>query len=84
MRTTSSSPSWRSAVSNQTLRLLRQIGFSFVLVTAVTAMATANPYLPAPGERPISVRIATCAVSGGFAHLYTAIENNLFENMALS
>jgi ABC-type nitrate/sulfonate/bicarbonate transport system substrate-binding protein len=25
------------------------------------------------------MRIATCAVSGGFAHLYTALENNLFE-----
>jgi NitT/TauT family transport system substrate-binding protein len=41
--------------------------------------AWANPYLPTSGERPVNVRIATCAVSGGFAHLYTALENNLFE-----
>ena len=79
MRTTSSSPSWRSEVSKKAFQLFRQIGFSVVLVTALTATATANPYLAAPGERPINVRIATCAVSGGFAHLYTAIENNLFE-----
>jgi NitT/TauT family transport system substrate-binding protein len=79
MGTTSSSPSWRSAVSKKTLRLLGQIGFSFLLITGLTATATANPYVPGPGERPINVRIATCAVSGGFAHLYTAIENNLFE-----
>jgi ABC-type nitrate/sulfonate/bicarbonate transport system substrate-binding protein len=48
------------------------------LMTAATAVH-ANPYLQKPGERPISIRIATCAVSGGFAHLYTALENNLFE-----
>jgi ABC-type nitrate/sulfonate/bicarbonate transport system substrate-binding protein len=43
------------------------------------AFAQVNPYLARPGERPISIRIATCAVSGGFAHLYTALENNLFD-----
>jgi ABC-type nitrate/sulfonate/bicarbonate transport system substrate-binding protein len=43
------------------------------------AVASANPYLAKPGERPISIRIATCAVSGGFAHLYTALENHLFD-----
>jgi ABC-type nitrate/sulfonate/bicarbonate transport system substrate-binding protein len=61
-------------------------------VTAVKALAIfcaltflplpqtfANPYLSKPGEVPIRLRIATCAVSGGFVHLYGAIENNLFE-----
>ena len=43
------------------------------------AVAQVNPYLARPGERPIHIRIATCAVSGGFAHLYTALENNLFD-----
>jgi ABC-type nitrate/sulfonate/bicarbonate transport system substrate-binding protein len=38
-----------------------------------------NNYLPRSGERPMNIRIATCAVSGGFAHLYTALENNLFD-----
>src|SRR5258707_8491379 len=39
----------------------------------------ANPYLAKPGERSTHIRIATCAVSGGFAHLYTALENHLFD-----
>ncbi len=42
-----------------------------------------NPYLPRPGERPVKLRIATCAVSGGFAHLYTALENNLFDKYGI-
>jgi ABC-type nitrate/sulfonate/bicarbonate transport system substrate-binding protein len=43
------------------------------------ANAHANPYLAKPGEAPMRLRIATCAVSGGFVHLYTALENDLFE-----
>jgi len=43
----------------------------------------ANPYLVKPGERPASLRIATCAVSGGFVHLYTALDNNLFDKYGL-
>jgi NitT/TauT family transport system substrate-binding protein len=46
---------------------------------ALTGSAAANTYLARPGERPIHIRIATCAVSGGFAHLYTALENNIFD-----
>jgi ABC-type nitrate/sulfonate/bicarbonate transport system substrate-binding protein len=79
MRTTSSFGCWHSPVSKIVFRRSLQIAFSVLLVTAVAAAAWANPYLAKPGERPINVRIATCAVSGGFAHLYTAIENNLFE-----
>jgi ABC-type nitrate/sulfonate/bicarbonate transport system substrate-binding protein len=41
--------------------------------------AAANPYLARNGERAMHLRIATCAVSGGFAHLYTALENHLFD-----
>ena len=43
----------------------------------------ANPYLPKPGERPVPIRIATCAVSGGFVHLYTAVDNHLFDKYGL-
>src|SRR6201987_3857950 len=39
----------------------------------------ANPYLAKPGERHVNIRIATCAVSGGVTHLYTALDNNLFD-----
>jgi NitT/TauT family transport system substrate-binding protein len=44
---------------------------------------TANPYLAKPGEAPINVRVATCAVSGGFIHLYTALDNNLFDKYGI-
>lgn len=43
------------------------------------ARAQNNPYLAKSGERMANIRIATCAVSGGFAHLYTAVENQLFD-----
>lgn len=53
--------------------------FSLFALLGTPSFAQFNPYLARPGERPISLRIATCAVSGGFAHLYTALENNLFD-----
>ena len=43
----------------------------------------ANPYLPKPGERPLSMRISTCAVSGGFVHPYTALDNGLFDKYGM-
>jgi NitT/TauT family transport system substrate-binding protein len=52
--------------------------FTLIFVLSAT-IADANPYLARPGERHVNIRIATCAVSGGFAHLYTALENNLFD-----
>jgi ABC-type nitrate/sulfonate/bicarbonate transport system substrate-binding protein len=52
---------------------------SLPLIIVSAAFAQVNPYLARPNERPISIRIATCAVSGGFAHLYTALENDLFD-----
>src|SRR5262245_57958803 len=52
-----------------------------MVFTAVGAAppAQANPYLSKPGEPPAAVRAATCALSGGFIHLYTALDNRLFE-----
>ena len=47
------------------------------------AIAVASPYLPKPGERPLSMRVSTCAVSGGFVHLYTALDNGLFDKYGL-
>jgi ABC-type nitrate/sulfonate/bicarbonate transport system substrate-binding protein len=55
------------------------LGLSTAFIVAVLDLAYANPYLAKSGERTISVRIATCAVSGGFTHLYTALDNNLFD-----
>ena len=68
--------------SNPLRRIARFLTVSLWLALSVVAghrIASTNPYLAKPGERLIHIRIATCAVSGGFAHLYTALENNLFD-----
>ena len=54
-----------------------------LLFCLVSSSAIANHYLPKPGERPLSMRISTCAVSGGFMHLYTALDNGLFDKYGL-
>ena len=56
---------------------LRMSAFLFALLSAVAAFA--NPYLPKPGERPITIRLATSAVSGGFVHLYSALDYGILE-----
>lgn len=58
--------------------LCRLLAVAFFCAAAAHAV-WANPYLARPGERAVNLRIATCAVSGGFAHLYTALENKLFD-----
>lgn len=45
--------------------------------------ANANPFLAKSGEASTTVQVATCAVSGGFVHLYTAIDNGLFDKYAI-
>jgi ABC-type nitrate/sulfonate/bicarbonate transport system substrate-binding protein len=52
-------------------------------VCVFSVPAQANPYLPKPGEKPVKVRIATCAVSGGFAHLYIALDYGIFEKYGI-
>jgi ABC-type nitrate/sulfonate/bicarbonate transport system substrate-binding protein len=60
-------------------RMLLRLFGSLPLVFLCGFSAYANPYLAKPGERHVNIRIATCAVSGGFTHLYTALDNNLFD-----
>jgi NitT/TauT family transport system substrate-binding protein len=50
---------------------------------STTQPAYANPYLAAPGEPPISARVGTCSITGGFIHLYTALFNGIFEKYGL-
>jgi len=51
-----------------------------VMVGALfVAITHANPYLAKPGEPTVRVRIGTCAVTGGFIHLYAALDNKLFD-----
>ena len=73
-----------SHVSHRALRR-RCLGL-FVGIACLFAPASgrSNPYLPKPGEAPASVYVATCAVSGGFIHLYTALDQNLFEKYGIS
>jgi ABC-type nitrate/sulfonate/bicarbonate transport system substrate-binding protein len=60
-----------------------KFGIVPLLLVVLAASAFANPYLPKPGERPISLRVSTCAVSGGFIHLYTALDNGLFDKYGI-
>jgi NitT/TauT family transport system substrate-binding protein len=53
------------------------------LLSLIPSIAIANPYLAKPGESLMSMRISTCAVSGGFVHLYTALDNGLFDKYGL-
>jgi NitT/TauT family transport system substrate-binding protein len=47
-------------------------------------LANANPYLAKPAEVPTNVYLATCATSGGFIHMYTALDQNLFGKYGIS
>jgi len=60
-----------------------KIGICTFLVSLVASVSFANPYLPKPGEKILSLRISTCAVSGGFIHLYTALDNGLFDKYGM-
>jgi ABC-type nitrate/sulfonate/bicarbonate transport system substrate-binding protein len=65
------------------LSLLGRLWSALFCVVVLAAPAAANPYLARPGEKPIKLRIATCAVSGGFVHLYTALDHGLFDKYAI-
>jgi ABC-type nitrate/sulfonate/bicarbonate transport system substrate-binding protein len=53
----------------------------FVLLLSITA--SANPYLPKPGEKPTTIRVASSAVTGGFVHLYAGLDYGIFEKYGL-
>ncbi|MSP38618.1 MAG: ABC transporter substrate-binding protein [Deltaproteobacteria bacterium] len=60
------------------------LAIKFILLIFVSILngalaAHANPYLAKPGEAVARVRIGTCAVTGGFMHLYTALDHRLFD-----
>ena len=66
-------------------RNLAKIALVFLIALAYPqpSPVLANPYLAKPGETPVTVRAATCAVSGGFIHLYTALDNGLFDKYGI-
>jgi ABC-type nitrate/sulfonate/bicarbonate transport system substrate-binding protein len=54
-----------------------------LMFLAFAPAAPANPYLVKAGEPTVKVRIGTCAVTGGFVHLYTALDNRLFDKYGI-
>jgi len=58
------------------------IPFLFLLTAGLSA-AHANPYLARPGDPVVPIRVAACAISGGFMHLYTALDHRLFDKYGL-
>ncbi|TMA63255.1 MAG: ABC transporter substrate-binding protein [Deltaproteobacteria bacterium] len=44
----------------------------------------ANPYLAKAGEPVVKVRIGACAITGGFIHLYAALDNRLFDKYGIN
>jgi NitT/TauT family transport system substrate-binding protein len=53
-------------------------------VLLLPALAHSNPYLPKPGEAPVTVYVSTCAVTGGFIHFYTALDQKIFEKYGIN
>jgi NitT/TauT family transport system substrate-binding protein len=69
--------------NNKTIKRFSFIGFVVIAIFAAS-FARANPYLAKPGEAPVTVYVATCAVSGGFIQLYAALDQNLFEKYGIA
>ena len=69
---------------------MKQILLStFYLVLLITLLVVpvssqANPYVARPGEPVATVYVSTCAVTGGFIQLYTAIDNNIFDKYGIA
>jgi ABC-type nitrate/sulfonate/bicarbonate transport system substrate-binding protein len=61
----------------------RITGLLILIFVSQITPAEANPYLAKHGEPMVPVRVATCAISGGFIHLYTALDNRLFEKYGI-
>lgn len=66
------------------VRLLLSSAWLSICIFVAAASAAANSYLAKPGEPPVAVFVATCATSGGFIHMYTALDQNLFGKYGIS
>jgi hypothetical protein len=60
-----------SQVSNDYRLMKYLIGAVLLTHFCWLHLAHANPYLAKPGDAPATVRVAACAITGGFIHLYT-------------
>ena len=66
-----------------TIRVLFGLVAVLILETGLPPGASANPYLAKPGEKSATIRVATCAASGGFMHLYAAVDHGLFDKYGI-
>ena len=64
--------------------VLIALSFVAVLICARGEFAHANPYLGKLGEPMVKARVGTCAVTGGFIHLYTALNNRIFDKYGIN
>src|SRR5437660_240017 len=62
---------------------MKNLGIISLLLFLIPSVSIANPYLPQPAEKILNFRISTCAVSGGFVHLYTALDYGLFDKYGM-
>jgi NitT/TauT family transport system substrate-binding protein len=60
-------------------RRLHHIVAVATLIVLSAGRVDANPFLPKPGDPPISARVGTCSITGGFIHFYSALHNGLFD-----
>ena len=62
-----------------------RIGITLLIIGSLLrpVSVAANPYLAKPGEPLVTVHAATCAVSGGFVHMYSAIDHGLFDKYGI-
>jgi ABC-type nitrate/sulfonate/bicarbonate transport system substrate-binding protein len=68
--------------------MLDRLCFGSAILLALLGLLTpgaagANPFLAKSGEATTTVQVATCAVSGGFVHLYTAMDHGLFDKYGI-
>jgi ABC-type nitrate/sulfonate/bicarbonate transport system substrate-binding protein len=75
---------WDFSMAINSVRLRLGLFIAIVFVGHFGAVAYANPYLAKPGEPAVKVRIGACAVTGGFIHLYAALDNRLFDKYGIS
>jgi NitT/TauT family transport system substrate-binding protein len=57
--------------------------FAVLFICATDEFANANPYLAKAGEPAVKIRVGTCAVTGGFIHLYAALDNRVFDKYGI-
>jgi NitT/TauT family transport system substrate-binding protein len=65
------------------LKISSYLSFTVIGLTLAAAPVRANPYLPKPGEAALAARVGTCAITGGFIHLYSALYNGIFEKYGI-